>query len=84
MTDVPTPDALSLDPRSQDIFRQIVDAYLSNGEPIGSRSISRALPQPLSPASVRNVMADLEDAGLIYAPHTSAGRLPTDQGLRFF
>ncbi|MEM6847780.1 MAG: heat-inducible transcriptional repressor HrcA [Pseudomonadota bacterium] len=84
MTDLPTPDALSLDPRSQDIFRQIVDAYLSNGEPIGSRSISRALPQPLSPASVRNVMADLEDAGLIYAPHTSAGRLPTDQGLRFF
>ena len=61
-----------------------MDAYLSNGEPIGSRSISRALPQPLSPASVRNVMADLEDAGLIYAPHTSAGRLPTDQGLRFF
>jgi heat-inducible transcriptional repressor len=75
---------IELDARSQDIFRQIVEAYLSTGEPIGSRSISKALPTKLSPASVRNVMSDLESLGLIYAPHTSAGRLPTDRGLRFF
>ena len=79
-----TSDAIALDERSQDIFRQIVEAYLATGEPIGSRSISRVLPNRLSPASVRNVMSDLEHLGLIYAPHTSAGRLPTDRGLRFF
>lgn len=79
-----TRDAIDLDERSRDIFRQIVEAYLASGEPIGSRSISRVLPQRLSPASVRNVMSDLEHLGLIYAPHTSAGRLPTDRGLRFF
>ena len=58
--------------------------YLETGEPVGSRNISRILPMSLSPASVRNVMADLEQLGLIYAPHTSAGRLPTEFGLRFF
>ena len=73
-----------LDERSREIFRRIVEGYLDSGEPVGSRNISRLLSRTLSPASVRNVMADLEDAGLIYAPHTSAGRLPTDQGLRFF
>lgn len=73
-----------LDERARDIFRRIVEAYLETGEPVGSRNISRLLPSPLSPASVRNVMSDLERAGLIYAPHTSAGRLPTDIGLRFF
>ncbi|MEM9221258.1 MAG: heat-inducible transcriptional repressor HrcA [Pseudomonadota bacterium] len=79
-----TADAIELDERSQDIFRQIVEAYLATGEPVGSRSISKALPTKLSPASVRNVMSDLESLGLIFAPHTSAGRLPTDRGLRFF
>ncbi|WP_420394265.1 heat-inducible transcriptional repressor HrcA [Acuticoccus sp.] len=79
-----TSEAIELDERSRDIFRQIVDAYLASGEPVGSRSISRALPNKLSPASVRNVMSDLEHLGLIFAPHTSAGRLPTDRGLRFF
>lgn len=74
----------NLDRRSRDIFRRIVDSYLETGEPVGSRNISRLLPVSLSPASVRNVMADLEQLGLIYAPHTSAGRLPTDIGLRFF
>jgi len=79
------PSALtSLDRRSREIFRQIVDSYLTTGEPVGSRHISRLLPMALSPASVRNVMADLEQLGLIYAPHTSAGRLPTEFGLRFF
>ena len=73
-----------LDQRSRDIFRRLVDTYLETGEPVGSRTIARILPSSLSPASVRNVMMDLEDAGLIFSPHTSAGRIPTQQGLRFF
>ncbi|MEH3145104.1 MAG: heat-inducible transcriptional repressor HrcA [Methylobacterium frigidaeris] len=73
-----------LNERSREIFRQIVESYLATGEPVGSRNLSRLLPMALSPASVRNVMVDLELAGLIFAPHTSAGRLPTETGLRFF
>ncbi|HEY0290880.1 MAG TPA: heat-inducible transcriptional repressor HrcA [Hansschlegelia sp.] len=73
-----------LDKRSREVFRRIVDSYLTTGEPLGSRNVSRLLSVALSPASVRNVMADLEVLGLIYAPHTSAGRLPTELGLRFF
>jgi heat-inducible transcriptional repressor len=73
-----------LNQRSRDIFRQIVDAYLETGEPIGSRTLSKRLPRALSPATIRNVMADLEDAGLLSSPHTSAGRLPTELGLRLF
>lgn len=73
-----------MDDRSRDIFRRIVESYLNEGEPLGSRSLSKQLPVSLSPASVRNVMSDLEEMGLIYAPHVSAGRLPTEQGLRFF
>ena len=73
-----------LNERSRDIFRQIVESYLATGEPVGSRNISRLITTPLSPASVRNVMSDLEQLGLVYAPHTSAGRLPTETGLRFF
>ena len=84
----PRPDVpsglIETDQRSRDIFRQIVDGYLATGEPVGSRNIARLLPMALSPATVRNVMTDLELAGLIYAPHTSAGRLPTERGLRFF
>jgi len=74
----------ALNERSREIFRQIVESYLATGEPVGSRNLSRLLPITLSPASVRNVMSDLEQLGLIYAPHTSAGRLPTEIGLRFF
>jgi heat-inducible transcriptional repressor len=73
-----------LNERSRDIFRQIVESYLATGEPVGSRNISRLISTPLSPASVRNVMSDLEQLGLVYAPHISAGRLPTELGLRFF
>src|ERR1700733_6265701 len=73
-----------LNERSREIFRQIVESYLATGEPVGSRNLSRIIPMTLSPASVRNVMQDLEQLGLIYAPHTSAGRLPTELGLRFF
>jgi heat-inducible transcriptional repressor len=75
---------VALDERSREIFRQIVESYLATGEPVGSRNLARIIPLALSPASIRNVMADLEHAGLIYAPHTSAGRLPTERGLRFF
>lgn len=74
----------SLDDRSREVFRRIVESYLESGDPLGSRNLSRLLPMSLSPASVRNVMSDLEDLGLIYAPHVSAGRLPTQLGLRFF
>src|SRR5438477_6032818 len=80
----PTAGLAQLNERSRDIFRQIVESYLATGEPVGSRNISRLIAVPLSPASVRNVMADLEQLGLIYARHTSAGRLPTELGLRFF
>ena len=73
-----------LDMRSRDIFRRIVETYLRDGEPVGSRNLSRMLPSSLSPATVRNVMSDLEQLGLVYAPHVSAGRLPTQKGLRFF
>ena len=73
-----------LDERSREIFRRIVEGYLERGEPLGSRNLSRLLPMSLSPASVRNVMSDLEELGLIYSPHISAGRLPTQSGLRFF
>src|SRR6202162_6263316 len=73
-----------LSERSREIFRLIVDGYVQTGEPIGSRTLSRLLGQNLSPATIRNVMADLEAAGLLYSPHTSAGRLPTEAGLRLF
>ena len=73
-----------LNERSRDIFRVIVDAYMDQGDPIGSRTISQRLTQQLSPATIRNVMADLQDLGLLHAPHNSAGRLPTDAGLRLF
>ena len=73
-----------LNERSREIFRLIVDGYVATGEPIGSRTLSRMLGQNLSPATIRNVMADLEEFGLLYSPHTSAGRLPTEAGLRLF
>lgn len=75
---------VELNARSKEVFRQIVDAYVATGEPVGSRTIARRLEEQLSPATIRNVMADLEEAGLLYAPHTSAGRLPTDAGLRLY
>ena len=73
-----------LDTRSREIFRVIVESFFETGEPVGSRTISRANGVNLSPATIRNVMADLEDAGLLFSPHTSAGRLPTDAGMRLF
>ena len=73
-----------LDKRSREIFREIVETFMDSGAPVGSRTLSRRAGIALSPASIRNVMADLEAAGLLYAPHTSAGRLPTERGLRMF
>lgn len=73
-----------LNDRSREIFRAIIDAYMQSGEPVGSRTISRRLSTQLSPATIRNVMADLQELGLLHAPHNSAGRLPTDAGVRLF
>ncbi|MDX5362395.1 MAG: heat-inducible transcriptional repressor HrcA [Alphaproteobacteria bacterium] len=70
--------------RPREIFRHIVETYLDTGAPVGSRTLSHALSTPLSAASIRNVMQDLEAMGLLYAPHTSAGRMPTEIGLRLF
>lgn len=86
------PLAMSIDParltdlndRSREIFRQLVETYLETGEPVGSRTLSRALETPLSAATVRNVMQDLEHLGLLGSPHVSAGRIPTQSGLRLF
>jgi len=78
----PRPSAL--DARASAVLREIVEQYVETGEPVGSRTLSRRLPLSLSPATIRNVMADLTDAGLLFAPHTSAGRLPTELGLRLF
>lgn len=72
----------TLDDRARDIFRHIVETYVAHGEPVGSRTLSRNF--DLSPATIRNVMADLEELGLLESPHVSAGRLPTTQGLRYF
>jgi len=73
-----------LNDRSRDVLRHIVDSYLETGEAVGSRTLARNTGMNLSPATIRNVMADLEDMGLLYAPHISAGRMPTDAGLRVF
>ena len=73
-----------LSERSRQIFRRIVDVYVESGEPIGSRTLAQLPDQHLSAATIRNVMADLEAEGLLYAPHTSAGRLPTELGLRLY
>lgn len=73
-----------LNDRAQAILRYVVDSYMETGEPVGSRTIARHLENSLSPATIRNVMSDLELSGLLYAPHTSAGRLPTTQGLRLY
>ncbi|MCP5431665.1 MAG: heat-inducible transcriptional repressor HrcA [Alphaproteobacteria bacterium] len=82
---VKTPSTVTeLSERSREIFRHVVETYLESGEPVGSRTISQHLASALSAASVRNVMSDLERMGLLVAPHTSAGRLPTEKGLRLF
>src|SRR5438128_8449029 len=73
-----------LDSRARDVLREIVLQHISSGEAISSRSLAKCGRFQLSPASLRNVMADLEDLGYLQQPHTSAGRVPTDRGYRFF
>ena len=73
-----------IDERSREVFRRLVETYLSTGEPVGSRTLSHDTQIAVSAATVRNIMADLTDMGLLHAPHISAGRLPTELGLRLF
>lgn len=73
-----------LDKRSREIFRRVVEAYLDSGDPVGSRTLTRTLSEKISAATVRNVMQDLEHLGLLDSPHVSAGRVPTQMGLRMF
>lgn len=78
-----SPPITELSDRARDIFRRVVDGYLQSGQPVGSKTLAQA-GLNLSPASIRSVLAQLEDVGLLAAPHTSAGRMPTDLGLRLF
>jgi heat-inducible transcriptional repressor len=73
-----------LDDRARTLLKTLVERYIADGQPVGSRTLSRASGLELSPATIRNVMADLEDLGLIASPHTSAGRMPTARGYRLF
>ncbi|MCJ8159405.1 heat-inducible transcriptional repressor HrcA [Sphingomonas sp. LaA6.9] len=79
-----SPPVTELSDRARDIFRLVVESYIESGQPVGSRTISKLSLLNLSPASIRNVMQDLEEVGLLSSPHTSAGRLPTETGLRLF
>src|SRR3979409_2017905 len=73
-----------LNERAQTLLKALVERYIADGQPVGSRALSRVSGLDLSPASIRNVMADLEEMGFIASPHTSAGRVPTPRGYRFF
>ncbi|MGB0904117.1 MAG: heat-inducible transcriptional repressor HrcA, partial [Mangrovicoccus sp.] len=70
--------------RTREVFRRVVESYLLTGEPVGSRSLTRTMAEKVSAATIRNVMQDLEYMGLLNAPHISAGRMPTERGLRMF
>ncbi len=75
---------LELDKRDREVLREVIRAFIETGEPVGSRTISKVYPEGLSAASIRNIMADLEEAGYLMQPHTSAGRVPTDRGYRYY
>src|SRR6185295_9373618 len=77
-------DTPILNERAQLLLKALVERYIADGQPVGSRALSRVSGLDLSPASIRNVMADLEELGFIASPHTSAGRIPTPRGYRFF
>jgi len=81
---MPTPPVTELNNRAREIFRLVVEGYLSSGHPVGSKTLAEERGLNLSPASIRSVLAELESLGLLAAPHTSAGRMPTDTGLRLF
>ncbi len=78
------PSVTMLDDRAKTLLKALVERYIADGQPVGSRTLSRASGLELSPATIRNVMADLEELGLIASPHTSAGRIPTARGYRLF
>ncbi|MBI5040691.1 MAG: heat-inducible transcriptional repressor HrcA [Gammaproteobacteria bacterium] len=78
------PSSPPLNERAQYLLRVLIERYIRDGEPVGSRTLARDAAMELSPATIRNVMADLEDLGFVKSPHTSAGRMPTVQGYRFF
>jgi len=85
MTPVPPHFSLSdLDARARDVFKDIVEAFLTTGQPVGSRSLALESGLSLSPATIRNTMSDLTRMGLLASPHVSAGRIPTHRGLRLF
>ncbi len=90
LTDLPpgqqrqTASVTELSDRAREVLRGVVESYVETGEPVGSRMLTRKITETLSPATIRNIMADLQDLGLLYAPHTSAGRLPTHAGLKLF
>ena len=81
---MPAPPLNELSNRARDIFRLVVEGYIASGQPVGSKTLAGSGGVNLSPASIRSVLQELQDAGLLAAPHTSAGRLPTDVGLRLF
>src|SRR5881394_3790826 len=74
----------SLDERPREILKLIIRSYITSGEPVGSRTLSKVMDSKLSPATIRNIMSDLEDAGYLTQPHTSAGRVPSEKGYRFY
>ncbi|MBV9317811.1 MAG: heat-inducible transcriptional repressor HrcA, partial [Gammaproteobacteria bacterium] len=74
----------NLGERAQQLLRTLIESYIRDGQPVGSRVLSRESGLQLSAATIRNVMADLEELGFVASPHTSAGRVPTDKGYRFF
>lgn len=78
------PSLTEMNERSREVFRRLVEAYLDTGEPVGSRTLARTFPEGVSAATIRNVMQDLELLGLLDSPHVSAGRIPTQLGLRLF
>src|SRR5881409_202782 len=77
-------DASALDERTRELLRLLIRTYIMSREPVGSRTLSKSIDGKLSPATIRNVMADLEDAGYLTHPHTSAGRIPSEKGYRFY
>jgi hypothetical protein len=84
ITKMPVTPITEMTDRARDVFRLVVEGYIDSGAPVGSRTISKLPGINLSPASIRNVMQDLEEFGLLSHPHTSAGRVPTESGLRLF
>ena len=75
---------MQLDHRAQTLLKALVERYIADGQPVGSRALSKISGLELSPATIRNIMADLEEMGFVASPHTSAGRVPTPRGYRLF